>query len=62
MGHQSFLVYVHCCNDNFLAGRRRNYEQNKVGFWGVVKGVELGIFVEHDVYCLVMGRDALNLK
>ena len=39
----------------FLAGWRRNYEQNKVGFWGVVKGVELGIFVGRDVYCLVIG-------
>jgi hypothetical protein len=40
---------------------RRNREQNKVGFRGVVKGGELGIFVEREVYCLVMGLAALSL-
>jgi hypothetical protein len=38
---------------------RRNCEQNKVGFRGVVKRGELGIFVEREVYCVVMGLPTL---
>ena len=40
--------------------RRRNCEQNKVGFRGVVKGRESGIFAGRDGYYLVMGLPVLS--